>query len=184
MEKAMKKLSLLYCVAAMLLSACANDPTETPQIDTRAVVFEASNHTDESRTAISDLKILWQSNDAVGLFSPQIGAAKNNRIVVEDQYAGKPQAVLKSDLRYANNTDDHTFYAYYPYAEGQTDYTRVEGTIATTARSANRPLCGPRRRSSRRIHPWGCNSNTLSPISTYRWAREVCTPVRRSRRSV
>ncbi len=131
MEKAMKKLSLLYCVAAMLLSACANDPTETPQIDTRAVVFEASNHTDESRTAISDLKILWQSNDAVGLFSPQIGAAKNSRIVVEDQYAGKPQAVLKSDLRYANNTDDHTFYAYYPYAEGQTDNTRVEGTIAT-----------------------------------------------------
>lgn len=126
----MKKLSLLYCAAAMLLSACANDPTEIPQIETRAVVFEASNHTDESRTEINGMKILWQSQDAVGLFSPQISAAKNSRIVVEEQYVGQSRAVLKSDLRYANETDDHTFYAYYPYAEGQTDYTRVEGTIA------------------------------------------------------
>lgn len=127
----MKRVSLLCCVAAILLSACANDPTETPEIDSPAVVFEASNQTDEGRTEISGLKILWQSQDAVGLFSPQIGDAKNRRIVVEDQYAGKSQAVLKSDLRYANATDEHTFYAYYPYAEGQTDYTGVKGTIAT-----------------------------------------------------
>ncbi len=127
----MKKLSLLYCVAAVLLSACANDPTETAQIDPRAVVFEATSPTDESRTEINGMKILWQSNDAVGLFSPQIGTAKNRRIVVEDQYAGQSRAVLKSDLHYANETDDHTFYAYYPYAEGQTDFTRVEGTIAS-----------------------------------------------------
>ncbi len=127
----MKRLSLLYCAAAMLLSACANDPAETPGTDPRTVVFEASNPTDESRTEINGMKILWQRNDAVGLFSPQIGAAKNRRIVVEDQYAGQSRAVLKSDLRYANETDDHTFYAYYPYAEGQTDYTRVEGAIAT-----------------------------------------------------
>ncbi len=126
----MKKLSLLYCAAVMLLSACANDPTETPEVVTRAVVFEASNPADESRTEINGFNILWQSQDAVGLFSPQIGAAQNRQIVVEEQYVGQSRAVLKSDLRYANDTDDHTFYAYYPYAEGQTDYTRVEGTIA------------------------------------------------------
>ncbi len=127
----MKRLSLLYCAAAMLLSACANDPAETPEVVARAVVFEASNHTDGSRTEIGGMNILWQSSDAVGLFSPQISAAQNRQIVVEDQYAGQSRAVLKSDLRYANATGDHTFYAYYPYAEGQTDYTRVAGAIAT-----------------------------------------------------
>ena len=125
-------------VAALLSAAasiaCSDDPTEPvqPAPQGPGIVFAASDGSDETRTLIDGTSILWQSGDAVGIFSPQIAAAANYKAAIADAYVGMAHAALQTDLQYDDNSAEHTFYAYYPYNAAQRSASAVAGTIATT----------------------------------------------------
>ena len=114
--------------------ACSDDPTEPvqPAPQGPGIVFAASDGSDETRTLIDGTSILWQSGDAVGIFSPQIAAAANYKAAIADAYVGMAHAALQTDLQYDDNSAEHTFYAYYPYNAAQRSASAVAGTIATT----------------------------------------------------
>ncbi|MDR1524581.1 MAG: fimbrillin family protein, partial [Tannerella sp.] len=62
----------------------------------------------------SDLKILWQEGDQIGIFCTTTApAAVNERAILNSLYAGQPIGIFNSDLNWGSST--HKFYVYYPW---------------------------------------------------------------------
>ncbi len=127
----MKK-TLLICATALLVASCSKDTTETsevPEAKPQGIIFSAAQD-DDARTKLDGVNILWQRGDAVGIFSPEIEQYESYMAVIAEEDHDKQFATLRTDLNYSGNYE-HTFYAYYPYADGQTNAWQVNGSIST-----------------------------------------------------
>ena len=100
------KILFAALLSAAASIACSDDPTEPvqPAPQGPGIVFAASDGSDETRTLIDGTSILWQSGDAVGIFSPQIAAAANYKAAIADAYVGMAHAALQTDLQYDDNS--------------------------------------------------------------------------------
>ncbi len=125
----MKK-TLFICATALLVASCSKDTTETPEAKPQGIIFSAAEEND-TRTKLDGVNILWQRDDAVGIFSPQIAEAVNYKAVITEEDHDKQFALLRTDLNFGSS-DVHAFYAYYPYVEGQTAAATVNGSISAS----------------------------------------------------
>ncbi len=125
----MKK-TLLICATALLVASCSKETTEMSEAEPQGIIFSATQDND-TRTKLDGVNILWQRGDAVGIFSPQIAKAVNYKAVVAEEDQDRQFASLRTDLNYGGS-GEHSFYAYYPYAEGQTSATTVNGSISAS----------------------------------------------------
>ncbi len=125
----MKK-TLLICATALLVASCSKETTETPGVKRQGIIFSAAQEND-TRTRLDGVNILWQRNDAVGIFSPQIAEALNYKAVIAEENHDKQFAILHTDLNFGSS-DMHDFYAYYPYVEGQNSAATANGSISAS----------------------------------------------------
>lgn len=122
--------TLWICATALLVASCSKETVEMPEAEPRGIIFSATQNND-TRTTLDGVNILWQRDDAVGIFSPQIAKAVNYKAVVAEEDHGRQYASLRTDLNYGGS-GKHTFYAYYPYAEGQSSASTVKGSISAS----------------------------------------------------
>jgi len=122
--------TLWICATALLVASCSKETVEMPEAEPRGITFSATQNND-TRTTLDGVNILWQRDDAVGIFSPQIAKAVNYKAVVAEEDHGRQYASLRTDLNYGGS-GKHTFYAYYPYAEGQSSASTVQGSISAS----------------------------------------------------
>lgn len=120
--------TLLICATALLVASCSKDTSEILETKPQGIIFSVAQD-NITRTKLDGVNILWQRDDAVGIFSPQIAEAVNYKAVIAEEDHDKQFASLRTDLNY-NGSGEHSFYAYYPYADGQIAATTVNGSIS------------------------------------------------------
>ena len=116
----MKKILLLLTIVA--LSSCTKDDIDNTGYNSNdGYITFTSGDAEGTRTAIKvndgddNDEIVWQAGDKIGIYSPQIYAARNYAAGVSSADAGKRRATFVTDLQYGSAAT-HTFYAYYPYS--------------------------------------------------------------------
>ncbi len=122
MKKFVKYIAVLG--AAMMAFACVNEPTEEIGPETNlpagAVVFEGVA-TDCSRTLLTPnaenggvLATTWKSADQIGIFETLTESV--NVLYTPAEEGAQVHFTSTSPISWKDESSEHTFYAYYPYA--------------------------------------------------------------------
>lgn len=114
----MKRLLILVS-SAVLLAACSKDDcNDSPAPDNNAIAISAimENMVPKTRTTDDGTNAAWVTNDVVGLF-----CAQSNPVAANDQFTYSGSAWNPATTLYwSDYTTLHKFYAYAPYASGNT----------------------------------------------------------------
>ena len=167
------KRNYIILLAALLTVACAgNGDTMSPTPQEGEILFSGSTVGPKVRTSYEDtetaLRVNWVKNDLIGLFAESGGKNLGANFAYKAAASGATSDFTAASrlnvIRWADETSDHDFYAYYPY----TDRAAVDVTaLCRLVRKAIRwrlwqpmifsmPL---RAGSKRATTPSTCNSN-------------------------
>ena len=120
------KRNYIILLAALLTVACAgNGDTMSPTPQEGEILFSGSTVGPKVRTSYEDtetaLRVNWGKNDQIGLFAESggknLGANFAYKAAVSGATSDFTAASRLNVIRWADETSDHDFYAYYPYRE-------------------------------------------------------------------
>ena len=120
------KRNYIILLAALLTVACAgNGDTVSPTPQEGEILFSGSTVGPKVRTSYEDtetaLRVNWVKNDLIGLFAESggknLGANFAYKAAVSGATSDFTAASRLNVIRWADETSDHDFYAYYPYRE-------------------------------------------------------------------
>ena len=145
------KRNYIVLLAALLTVACAgNGDTMSPTPQEGEILFSGSTVGPKVRTSYEDtetaLRVNWVKNDLIGLFAESggknLGANFAYKAAVSGATSDFTAASRLNVIRWADETSDHDFYAYYPYTDRATvDVTAVPVSVpAVQTRSESDPL--------------------------------------------
>ncbi len=132
------KRNIILSVVALLLASCVKegDLCQAPA-ETEGIHFSAVMENPDSRLSMTDsdtaIKCEWAIGDMVGMYVESDGVAGGANIKYSSYVAGPathlfPEHVTEA-ARWMSETAGHTFYAYYPYAEGNDDVKAVKVSL-------------------------------------------------------
>ena len=145
------KRNYIILLAALLTVACAgNGDTMSPTPQEGEILFSGSTVGPKVRTSYEDtetaLRVNWVKNDLIGLFAESggknLGANFAYKAAVSGATSDFTAASRLNVIRWADETSDHDFYAYYPYTDrAAVDVTAVPVSVpAVQTRSESDPL--------------------------------------------
>ena len=124
------KRNYIILLAALLTVACAgNGDTMSPTPQEGEILFSGSTVGPKVRTSYEDtetaLRVNWVKNDLIGLFAESggknLGANFAYKAAVSGATSDFTAASRLNVIRWADETSDHDFYAYYPYTANPTN---------------------------------------------------------------
>ena len=145
------KRNYIILLAALLTVACAgNGDTMSPTPQEGEILFSGSTVGPKVRTSYEDtetaLRVNWVKNDLIGLFAESggknLGANFAYKAAVSGATSDFTAASRLNVIRWADETSDHDFYAYYPYTDrAAVDVTAIPVSVpAVQTRSESDPL--------------------------------------------
>ena len=145
------KRNYIILLAALLTVACAgNGDIMSPTPQEGEILFSGSTVGPKVRTSYEDtetaLRVNWVKNDLIGLFAESggknLGANFAYKAAVSGATSDFTAASRLNVIRWADETSDHDFYAYYPYTDrAAVDVTAVPVSVpAVQTRSESDPL--------------------------------------------
>ena len=124
------KRNYIILLAALLTVACAgNGDIMSPTPQEGEILFSGSTVGPKVRTSYEDtetaLRVNWVKNDLIGLFAESggknLGANFAYKAAVSGATSDFTAASRLNVIRWADETSDHDFYAYYPYTANPTN---------------------------------------------------------------